>query len=194
MKFGFEHEDKITVFGIYQTCNAVEAAVEQLKITGFSNKDISVLMPEKHGIDKLSHAPSFTGEAVATGAGTGFVVGGTLGWLMGIGVLAIPGSGAFIAAGPIVSLLAGAGTGAALGGIAGGIVILGIPEYEAKRYARFIHEGGILVSVHADTSEEIKKAKTIFEISGATDIATTDELATAEYPPIFRPELEGPRF
>ena len=53
---------------------------------------------------------------------------------MGIGALAIPGVGPFIAAGPIMAALAGAGVGAAVGGLTGALVGMGIPEYEAKRY------------------------------------------------------------
>jgi hypothetical protein len=89
--------------------------------------------------------------------------------------LAIPGLGPFIAAGPIMAALAGAGIGGAVGGLTGALVGMGIPEYEAKRYEGRVKDGGILLSVHPDSSEETKKAKEILERTGAQDISSTSE-------------------
>src|SRR5204862_406520 len=114
-------------------------------------------------------------EGATAGAGTGAVVGGTLGWLTGIGALAIPGLGPFIAAGPIMAALAGAGVGGAVGGLTGALVGMGIPEYEAKRYQGRITKGGILLSVHSDNSDWTKRAKAILERTGAEDISSTGE-------------------
>lgn len=177
----YNHDDKKAVFGIYPTRLAVETGVDRLKMEGFLNTDISVLMPDKEGSQKFAHDNSTKApEGATAGAGTGLVIGGTLGWLVGIGALAIPGVGPLIAAGPIVALLAGAGTGAALGGIAGGLVGMGIPEYEAKRYAGYVNDGGILLSVHTGTSEMVDKAKKILEQTGAKDISTSGEV-TADH-------------
>lgn len=165
------------VFGIYADRMAVERGVDRLKVEGFFSSDISVLMPGAGGSEKFAHEKSTKApEGATTGAGTGLVIGGTLGWLVGIGALAIPGVGPFIAAGPIVALLAGAGTGAALGGIAGGLVGMGILEYEAKRYEGYIKDGGILLSVHVGTSELAKRAKLVLEQTGAKDVATSGEV------------------
>src|SRR5258707_15065875 len=164
------------VFGIYRDYAGVESAVDALKAAGNRNTDISVLFPEKEGtkdfaVNKGTKAP----EGAATGAGTGAVIGGGLGWLAGIGALAIPGVGPFIAAGPIVAALAGAGVGGAVGGLTGALVGMGIPEYEAKRYEGRLTKGGILLSVHCDTSEEVDRAKKLLERTGAEDISTTSE-------------------
>jgi hypothetical protein len=167
-----------SVFGIYLTRSEVESAVSALRDAGFSGSDISVLLPENLGstelvTDKSTKAP----EAAAVGVGSGAAVGGVLGWLVGVGALAIPGIGPVIAAGPIVAMLAGIGVGGALGGFAGVLVGVGIPEYEAKRYEGRILQGGILVAVHCETSEETKRAKEIMEITGAEDVASSDESA-----------------
>lgn len=165
------------VFGIFMTRTAVEQGVDRLKADGFANSEISVLMPEG-GSEKFAHENATKApEGATAGAGTGLVLGGALGWLVGAGALAIPGVGPFIAAGPIVALLAGAGTGAALGGIAGGLIGLGIPEYEAKRYEGIVKNGGILLSVHAGSSEAVKIAKLALEQSGAKDINSTSEVS-----------------
>ena len=149
--------------------------VEKLKGAGFSN-DISVLFPDKSGTKDFAHEQNTKlPEGAATGAGTGGVLGAGLGWLVGIGALAIPGVGPFIAAGPIMAALAGAGVGAAVGGLTGALVGMGIPEYEAKRYEGKIKEGSILISVHSEDSDEVKRAKEIFEKSGAHDISSTGE-------------------
>jgi hypothetical protein len=74
-----------------------------------------------------------------------------------------------------MAALAGAGVGGAVGGVTGALVGMGIPEYEAKRYEGRLQKGGILVSVHCDTSEEIKRGKEILERTGAEDISTAGE-------------------
>jgi hypothetical protein len=166
----------MSVLGIYKSRNDVERAVDTLRSDGFSSDDISVLLPDSSGSQNFAHTKGTKApEGATTGASTGVVVGGTLGLLAGIGALAIPGIGPFIAAGPIMAALAGAGIGGAIGGIGGALVGLGIPEYEAKRYETFVKNGGILISVHASSTEEIAKAKKGLERTGATDIASTGE-------------------
>jgi hypothetical protein len=176
----------IAVFGIYPHQTSVESGVNALKAAGFSNNDISVLFPNKEGTKDFAHEKSTKApEGASAGAGTGALMGGGLGWLLGIGALAIPGLGPFIAAGPIMAALAGAGVGGAVGGLAGALIGMGIPEYEAKRYEGRVKDGGILLSVHSETSDEIKRAKEILERTGAQDISSTGE-ATGEKTTIAR--------
>jgi len=164
------------VFGIYPTYRAVDAAVEALRLAGFRNTDISVMFPENVGTKDFAHEKGTKApEGATAGAGTGAVVGGAVGWLAGIGALAIPGLGPFIAAGPIVAALAGAGVGGTLGGLTGALVGMGIPEYEAKRYEGRVKSGGILLSVYSDNSEWTRKAKSILEGTGAEDVSSTGE-------------------
>lgn len=164
------------VFGIYSSKSSVEGAIEMLKNTGFRSADISVLMPTVESTKDFAHEKSTKApEGAAMGATTGLILGGGLGWLAGIGSLAIPGLGPLLAAGPIVAALAGAGVVGALGELAGGLIGLGIPEYEAKRYEGYVREGGILLSVHVDDKNWTKKAKEILEVSGAHDIAVAGE-------------------
>jgi hypothetical protein len=164
------------VFGLVDSETQAERIVDNLKAAGFSNNDISVLFPDKAGTRDFAHEKATKApEGAAAGAGTGTVVGGVLGWLVGIGSLAIPGVGPFIAAGPIMAALAGAGVGAAVGGLSGALIGMGIPEYEAKQYEGKIKQGNILISVHSEDSDEVKRAKEIFERAGAHDISSTGE-------------------
>jgi len=166
----------IAVFGIYRSRQNVEEAVQSLRNSDFRNTDISVLFSENVGTKDFAHEKhTKVPEGSSAGAGTGAVIGGVLGWLTGIGALAIPGIGPFIAAGPIVSLLAGIGAGSVVGGVAGALVGMGIPEYEAKRYEGRIKEGGILLSVHCDNAEWKKRAMDILKETGATDIGSEGE-------------------
>jgi hypothetical protein len=174
-------------FGIYNDRASLENGVDTLKAEGFRNEDVSVLMPHNEGTKDFAHEKNTKApEGVATGAGTGAVVGGTLGWLAGIGALAIPGVGPFIAAGPIMGLLGGLGAGGAIGGITGGLIGMGIPEYEAKRYEGRIKEGGSLLSVHCDNSDWVGRAKRILERTGAHDVASAGE-ASADYAETDKP-------
>jgi hypothetical protein len=174
-------------FGIYTDRLGVENAVNALKTAGYRNTDISVLFPETTGTKDFAHEKHTKApEGAATGAGTGVVLGGALGWLAGIGALAIPGLGPFIAAGPIMAALAGAGVGGTVGGVVGALVGMGVPEYEAKRYEGRIKSGGILLSVHCDNSEWTKKAKQILKDTGAEDVSSTGE-AAADFSKSDRP-------
>jgi hypothetical protein len=169
-------------FGIYPSRAAAESAVDQLVAAGFSQSDVSVLMADRQGskdfaAEKNTKAP----EGAVTGVGVGGTVGGTLGLLAGIGALAIPGVGPLIAAGPIMGALAGVGVGGAVGGLVGALVGMGIPEYEAKRYEGRVKDGGILLSVHCDTSEEISRAKEILKATGADDVASSGEKAVSTH-------------
>lgn len=165
-----------SVFGIFDSRSSLESTVTNLKASGFRATDISVLMPTEESTRNFAHEKGTKApEGVTVGATSGVAVGGVLGWLAGIGALAIPGIGPFVAAGPIVAAIAGAGIGGALGGITGALVGLGIPEYEAKRYESLVKEGGILISVHVDNSDFQKRAKEILEAGGARDISTSSE-------------------
>jgi hypothetical protein len=173
---------KTAVFGIYQNATQAEHTVDQLMAARFRSDDISVLLPDNKSTKDFAHEKNTKApEGTATGVTAGGAIGGTLGLLAGIGALAIPGVGPFIAAGPIMGALAGLGVGGAVGGLIGALVGLGIPEYEAKRYEGRIKEGGVLLSVHCDTSEEITRAKDVLKHTGAQDISSTGE-AGADIP------------
>ena len=168
---------KVGVFGIYSTRASVENATDSLMKAGFPASDVSVLLPESlggpkdMGTEKATKAP----EGTAAGVTAGGVIGGTLGLLAGIGLLAIPGLGPFIAAGPIMAGLAGLGVGGAVGGVTGALIGMGIPEFEAKRYEGRLQKGGILLSVHCDTADEIKRAKEVLKATNAEDVSSTGE-------------------
>jgi hypothetical protein len=179
------------VFGIYPTYEQFERGIDALRLAEFRATDISVLHPENVGTKDLAHQKaSKAPEGAGTGAATGMAVGGALGWLVGIGALAIPGLGPFVAAGPIMAALAGIGAGGAIGGLTGALVGLGIPEYEAVRYEGRIKNGGILVSVHADNSEWIGRAKEILENTGAEDVSSTSE-AKGDFQNTDKPMIRG---
>ena len=165
-----------TVIGLTTTIEQAELLVDRLKTAGFSSNDISVLLPDKEGSQDFAHKNTTKApEGATAGASTGGLIGGALGWLAGIGALAIPGLGAFIAAGPIMAALSGAAVGATVGGATGALIGLGIPEYEAKMYEGKIKEGNILIAAHSDNKEMLKAAEEIFKDIKATDVHRTSE-------------------
>lgn len=176
------NKNKRAVFGIFKDRIGAEHAVERFKTEGFSSSDISVLMPNSASTKDFAHEKNTKApEGAATGAGAGAVIGGSLGWLAGIGALAIPGIGPFIAAGPIMAALAGAGAGGALGGITGALIGMGVPEFEAKRYeGRVKKDGGILFSVHTEDSKRADRAKDILKELNAQDISSASESKSEE--------------
>jgi hypothetical protein len=171
-------------YGVYPDRLSFERALEELRAAEFRNSDISVILPDRDHTTKdlAAEIHSKAPEGIAAGATTGAAVGGVLGWLIGIGALAIPGVGPLVAAGPIVSALAGAGAAGATGGLVGGLVGAGIPEIEAKRFAGRIREGGYLISVHCDDRQWAKRAEDVLEATGGRDVVKTTEAA-----PDYRP-------
>lgn len=167
---------KSSVFCIATTVEQAEKIVLELKQAGCPAEDISVLLPDRTGSRDFAHEHNTKApEGATTGGVAGLGVGAALGWLVGIGALAIPGLGPFIAAGPIMAALSGAAAGAAVGGVTGALIGLGIPEVEAKQYEGKIKGGNILISVHVENSNERALAKQVLERGGATDIAVLTE-------------------
>ena len=164
---------KKAVMCIVQKQSQAESIVAQLQSTGFPSSDISVLFPNTNGMTDFAHikAP----EGAVAGARTGGLLGGTLGFLAGIGVLSIPGLGPIVAAGPLLATLSGVTAGARVGGISGGLIGIGIPEIDAKRYEGKIMGGNVLISVHAETNEEVRRAEGLFKAAQAEDICSTTE-------------------
>jgi hypothetical protein len=168
----------VAVYGIYPNIESADRAIDVLTAQGFLDQDVSVLMADTETNKAFAHQKHTKApEGAATGVTTGGVVGGAVGLLAGIGALAIPGVGPLIAAGPIMGALAGLGVGGAVGGLVGALVGAGIPEYEAKRYEGRVKNGGVLLSVHCNTSDEITSAKNLLKGTGAEDIASSGEAA-----------------
>lgn len=164
------------IFCIAKDYSQAELIVTALRNSGFTNDDISVLLPDKRGTKDFAHQQGTKApEGATTGAGAGGVLGGVVGWLVGIGSLAIPGLGPFIAAGPILAALSGAAVGATVGGVTGALIGMGIPEYEAKRYEGKLKSGNVLISVHIENNDEQKRAKDILTQAGAEDISVSGE-------------------
>lgn len=169
-------DKKISVFGLFADERQLANAVDALKAAGYRESDISALLPDVKSTRAFAHEKHTKApEGAAVGAATGVVAGGTVGLLLGLGAIAIPGLGAFLAAGPIMAALAGAGAGGAVGTLTGALVGMGIPEYEAKRYESYLTKGGSLLSVHCDDREWARKARSILDGFGAFDIDNVHE-------------------
>ena len=187
---------KPAVFGIVDNEIQAQEALANLEAAGFASTDVSVLsrnpehssaLEQGYGTtaDRMMDKSRDVGHSNATkapegttaGVISGGVLGGIAGWLVGIGALAIPGVGPFIAAGPILAALSGAAIAATAGGVVGALVGFGIPEYEAKLYSGKLEAGHILIGVHAETSDEAKAAKDALDQAKAHDIKVTSEVA-----------------
>jgi hypothetical protein len=169
---------KASVYCTAKTVDQAENIIDALKTSGFTNNAISALLPDKRGTKDFAHEHNTKApEGATTGGIAGLGVGAAVGWLAGIGALAIPGVGPFIAAGPIMAALGGAAVGTATGGVIGALVGMGIPEFEAKRYDAKIRDGNILISVHTEDSKQRDVAKDVFKRFDADDISTGSEAA-----------------
>jgi hypothetical protein len=175
-----ENDDKrgknVSVFALFRDEDTLTRAVGALTAAGFPSGDISALLPDHRSTKAFAHEKHTKApEGAAAGGAAGAVTGGTVGLLLGLGAIAIPGLGAFLAAGPIVAALAGAGAGGAVGSLTGALIGMGIPEYEAKRYESHVHAGGALLSIHVEDDDQARRAKSILDGFGGTDISERGE-------------------
>jgi hypothetical protein len=185
---------KTSVYAIFSNREAASTAIDALREARFGRDDISLLYPDNTGSKEFGvEAKSKASDGAAVGAGSGAVAGGVFGWLAGIGAIAIPGVGPFIAAGPIMAALAGAGVAGVAGGLTGALAGAGMTEYEAKRYEGRIQKGGFLLSVHCRDSDQTKTAKEILRTAGGEDISSSAEATSraASRPP-QRPVVTTP--
>jgi hypothetical protein len=167
-----KHEHDKAVFCISENRATAVNIVNGLRASGFRASEISLVMAHEDGDGDIVVEGHTKAPEGATAGGTGgALLGGALGWMAGIGALAIPGLGPFIAAGPIMAALGGAAIGGATGGIAGGLVGLGFSEYEAKQYEEFLKEGNALISVRVENGDEVDRAKKIYDDAGAKHIS-----------------------
>lgn len=179
-----------TVFGIMKTHAQADSLVTELTASGFLRENISILLPDQAkkqatrldiGARATEHAQTETNapEGAAIGASAGTAVGGALGLLAGLGALAIPGVGLFLAAGPILATLGGLSVGAAVGSVTGGLVGYGIPEHHARKFEELVQSGSILVAAHCDSSTEQLRATQVFARAEATNIVSSVEPSPA---------------
>ena len=165
----------MVISGIFSDKAQVELAIEELKRDGFRNVDISVLFSCNDDTKAYVLARSTEQSDAATEQQVSHAsIGGVLGWLAGIDILDIPGLGAFMAAGPIRAFFDD-DRNSAVGGLTGSLARTGISEYAARVYAVCIRAGHTLLSVHANDFKWIRKAKKIFEQTGAQNIVGTPE-------------------
>jgi hypothetical protein len=182
-------EKKITmakvVFCIVPGHSQALKVVDELKSAGIANKDISVLLSDTGSTTAFAKETQTKTPAAGAlaGAKVGGLLGGTLGLLVGIGTLAIPAVGPFIAAGPIMGALSGTAFGVAVGGISGTLVGLGLTELEAQRYETRLKAGNVLVSVHLDAPEQTQRVRDVFQKAGAEDISVSTEAKARDEKP-----------
>jgi hypothetical protein len=167
---------KSAVFAIVSNAAQAEAIVDELRVSGYPSRDVSVLFPDVEGSHEFAHTKSTKApEGAVIGGSAGGLFGGLAGWLIGVGALALPGVGPLIAAGPLFAALSGAAVGAAAGGLSGALAGLGFPEYEARLYAGRLDDGNILIAAHTENIHEERVARRIFERAHAHDIGVTQE-------------------
>lgn len=142
------------VFGVYQTTQDAQRAVEDLLNMGYTSEEISVISRNQDRIEGIEGVETATETGLKGGAATGAAIGGLGGLLASLGLLAIPGIGPILAAGPIAATLAGAVTGGTVGGtigvIGGALIDAGVSEEDARYLDERFQAGDIIVTVDSD--------------------------------------------
>jgi hypothetical protein len=161
-----------SVIAITRTKEQTEAIAFYLQQAGFSSEQVSFLLPDTHAATEFAHEHNTKApEGAIAGVAGGGLLGGALGLLAGAGILALPGLGPLLVAGPLLAALSGAAAGAAVGGVGGALVGLGIPEFEARLYEGRLKGGNILLAVHVENRNEQTRAEEILRNGGATDVS-----------------------
>lgn len=175
-----KHDSSSTVvIGTVKLRERVERIIHQLRQNGIADSYISIILPDdRQGRDPADEKPRANSEKahdVTVGALTGGVAMGVLGCLVGLASLAIPGLGIFVVAGPLAAALGDAAVGGAIGAIAGSLIGLRVPEHRAKAYEESLRSGSTIVSIHAETLRDRRKAREILEAEEAEDICEVTE-------------------
>lgn len=181
-----------SVMGIYADRTAVSDAMDVLLRSGYRTTDIAVLVPDNQGSKDFGHEKSTKApEGAAIGSAAGATIGAGLVWLAATNLLGIPGAEELVASRTVLAAIAGAGLGGSLGWLIGFLAGLGVPEYEARRYAGRIRRGGILLSVHCDNTEWSDRAKKTLKDTGARSVASASE-ASADFGTADKPTERAP--
>ncbi|MGZ3788930.1 MAG: hypothetical protein ACXVLQ_10420 [Bacteriovorax sp.] len=167
------------VIAVFKNHDLLEKTLEDLKKANFKNEDISLLTAKRSDLKKISYHENIL-EGVAAGTITGMAEGGILCWLASLSMVAIPGAGTFIAAGPFISAIAGAALGANVGSIAGALIGFGATEMEAKKLEKYVKDKGVIVAVHVNDPKEQLMAKKILVTNGAVEIFNPSEKESAK--------------
>lgn len=153
------------VFGTYQNVHDAQRAVEELLNMGYTSEEISVISKNAEEIGTIEGVETATETGLKAGAATGATLGGLGGLLASLGMLAIPGIGPILAAGPIAATLAGAVTGGALGGtigtLGGALIDAGVDETDAKYLDERFDAGDVIVYVETDEVRYNDVSKTL---------------------------------
>lgn len=171
-----------TVVGLFEDYEGATRLAAALETNGFAERDVSFVA--NHAANGEAHTAAERREqaqedGVAAGTGIGAALGGGVGVALAFGVLAIPGIGPIIAAGPLVAAFAGAGVGAAAGGLVGALTASGVPEEDAGHFAEGVRRGGTLVSVTTD-DDRAQTAADIMTRCGALDVKQRANLWAAQ--------------
>lgn len=151
------------VVGIFSSQQEAVKAIERLKRDGYTDEEISVLAKDSEDVERVKEATNVDIDTkdAAGGAAGGAVAGGALGGiaavLIELGVIAIPGVGPFLAAGPVAAALTGALAGGAVGGIVGALVDMGLSKEEAEEYEGYVDRGDILVMVDEHPDRDVRR-------------------------------------
>jgi hypothetical protein len=172
-----------TVVGLFDSLRDAQSATRDLITAGYSRDDMGLLASDATGEWSRYKASTLEGgarmstlegaaptsEEIGSGVGTGTVVGGLGGLLVGLTELAIPGIGWVAAAGTLATTLLGAAAGAAAGGLFAEVEKLGVPKDRSGDYAEAVRRGGTLLFLRL-AAEQVDEAMAIMERHQAVDI------------------------
>jgi hypothetical protein len=169
------------ITGLFDSENAAENAVAQLKQLGYGQNEITIVMKDRADADDFAHTSGArTMEGVGTGAAIGGTIGAVLAGLLAVGSVTIPGVG-LLAAGPLAAMLAGAGAGGIAGSLVGWLTSMGIPQDVAPYYERGVNEGGVVVACAAHPGDESRAAQILHGGSVAYTGGGTTGYVTPDY-------------
>ena len=144
------------VYGILRDPSHVEGLVDSLRQQGYRSRDISLLLAPV-----VNLGPVFREIARSV-------------WPVGIRALAFPGVGPLIGAGPIMNYFAEEGVeNRVAGSLVRKLAGIGITENHAKRLARCIKSGGLLLSVRCSNNLGTKRVMKLLKQTGAEEIWAT---------------------
>jgi uncharacterized membrane protein len=173
--------EKNAAVGVYNSHTQAEASIKELQRSGFDMKKLSIVGKDYHTEEHVVGYYNACDRMKVWGK-LGAFWGGLWGLLFGSAMFFVPGIGPLIVFGPLVGWIVGALEGAVVVGglsaLGAGLYSIGIPKDSVIKYEAALRSDKFLVIAHG-TADEVAKAKSILETTGAAEIAAHQGVSVA---------------
>jgi hypothetical protein len=161
------------ILAIYKSHVDAEAAIKELKRSGFDMKKLSIVGRDYHTDENVVGYYN-AGDRMKSWGRSGAFWGGIWGMLFGSAFFFVPGIGPLVVAGPLVSWIVGGLEGAVIVGglsaLGAGLFSVGIPKDSILQYETALRSDKFVLIAHG-TAAELVQARAVIGCTSAESVA-----------------------